>query len=299
MTENDWVGVHPDRGFRELLDAVANEGIEALNAFKHKQIELDGLDNAFYISQRILRETRDVLGESHPEFIGMLVNSIDGCLHAGKIELALRQAEYLRSLLEKAGDTSSDQYQYAVAAHGFCLAGLKRYALAIPVLEMVRTMQNDATVPEKVSTMMDLAAAYAGNGMIDKAREMCGGFNEQLLSWSREIASDPEGDAETAFSLCAYAIDVCMSVLIRVDENADPDWALNALLAYRGMLYWLEPAAATIHTPDGDVYRRARGALPKGSSFMDCVRFNDLLRDDIRDMLFFREGKGSIRYTLV
>lgn len=299
MTGNDWVGTHHDRGFNELLDAVAQEGIEALNAFKHKQLELENIENAFYISQRILQEAQSVLGEDNPEFIRLLMQSIEGCLHAGKEELALRQAEYLRGLLEKAGDTDSPQYQFAAGAQAICLSGLKRYDQAIPALEQLRMLQDGSPVPEQVSTLMDLALAYAGNGMPDRAKEMCGIFNAKALRWLREAASSPEADTDTAFSLCAYAIDVCMSVLAGTGGDGGAAWALDALLAYRGMMYRLIPSASTIHSPDGEVYRRTIGALPPGCTFMDCVRFEDLFGHRIKDMLFFKDDGGEVSSAVV
>lgn len=299
MTGDDWVGVHPESGFNELLDAVAQEGMEALSAFKHKQLELEDIENAFYISQRMLLEAKNVLGEDNPEFTDLLIRSIDGCLYAGKTELALRQAEYLKSLLEKRGEPASPDYRFAVGAQAFCLTGLKRYDLAVPALECMRTLQDDSPVPEQVSTMMDLALAYAGNGMPEKAREMCQSFNAKFLGWAREAAVSPEADTDTSFSLCAYAIDVCMSVLCSLGEEPDPSWGLDALLAYRGMMYRLNPSAATIHSPDGQVYRRAQGALPQGCTFLDCVRFEDLLKHRLSDILFYRDSGDRVGFSTV
>jgi len=295
MAGNEWVAVHPDRGFRELLEAVAEEGLEALDAFKHKQIELNSLENAFFISQRILQKTRDILGEDDPAFMDMLIRSIDGCLEAGYMALGFRQAEYAREILEKQGATRSPEYQYAVGAMAFCHMSDGRFGPALDTIELLMTLQDDAPRHERLSTRMDRAAALAGTGASERAKAACVEFTADLLRWGREAAETPGGDTQTAHSLCAYALDVCMSVLTVQGPDADAEWALNALLAFRGLLYRLDPAASTVHAADNGAYRRARASLPEGGTFRDCVRFNDLVNRRAGEFLFYEDAACAVR----
>ncbi len=299
MIDNSWIATHKDDGFNELLSAVAKEGIEALNDYKHKQIELKSFETAFFISQRILLESRNILGEDSDDFMDLLIRSIESCLIAEYLDVAVKQASYAQMILEKSDTPNKYFYPYVLGVQSYCYMKKRLFKNALNALDKLKTLQTNSPEYESLSTSIDTAVCYAGLNKVEEAIQAYKKLYPRLAGWISKFENDKGEEADIAFSLCAYSIDACMSILSACSESEDASWALNTLLYMRGKMWAIKASVTTIHSPDGDVYKHARTFLKEGQTFLDCVRYENMLKSRQEQMLFYRTTDTNAFYKTI